>query len=448
MATQHKNRLRQAPVPGGVHQGARAAGRYYNLEPSLISKWVAQRVVDLAGPSKPGVPLLIDDASLRRRLATYTPDKDNQSRKGRSRTIPAMQAERATTGHSPAADAGGGVASPAARPAAPGRRSEELVLLNTREWLDRFYGYQSRVSPKTKVHYDATLGRFAQRFANLPMVGKDIMDYIGGLANLNNGRALSDGTKGSHLKCIQTFYRWLGREHGYQIPDLTHSNLDDTRENAVPIWTDEIRQVLAQTRDHTEYTLILLLAQTGCRIGELCTIRPELLHDHWVEVWGKPTKNNKTGYRPLPIPDEAFKHLQREFATYGELVMSNQITGNRRLAQAPEPVDLRRGIDWRDPKTYKVQPGPWAIDAVKGQIERLLKRTGVYRVGKGAHAFRRAYEQPFLEAGGDLLTCRRILGHFNKSDMDQLYFHAQTEKLVEAARKYAPRAFLNEVEVS
>ena len=457
MATLHKTRIRQAPKPGGVHDGVRAAGRYYNLEPSLISKWIKAGEVDLvAAGIVDGAPLPIDDASLRKRIATYTPNKDNKSRRTRSRTIPEIQAARAvgaTNGHSRVAGPGVG-APPAvdARPATPAKFGGDLVLLNSSEWIAKFYDYQAKhhdrgeLNQGTERGYDATIGRFARRFPTLPMDRKTIMDYIDGLKNIQKGGPLSDGSKRGHVRRINTMYRWLGREYGYTIPDLTHTNLSDPRPNAVAIWTDEIRQVLDAVTDHTEYTLVLLLAQTGCRIGELCTIRPECLHPGWVDVCGKPTRNNLTGHRPLPIPEPAFGHLVRELKVYGELVMQTQTGGPRPLAQAPVPTDSRRPIDLRDPKTYRLQPHTWAVDAYKGQLNRLLVRAGVYRLGLGAHSFRRAYEGEFINNGGDSLLCRRIMGHFNKSDMDQLYLHRNIEQMVEYSAKYAPRGFLNQNE--
>ena len=213
MATQYKTRIRQAPVPGGVHKGVRAAGRYYNVDPTLISIWIKKGKVALAGPVEPGTPLPIDDASLRRRLQSYTPDKDNQARKRRSRTIPEMQAEARTNGlsnghqsngHTQAARADGASPLPN-RPAAPtpaaGRRTDAVVVLNAREWVDKFYTEQARslggeLNPKTKGSYDWTLDRFVSQFPTVPLERKTVLDYILGLTNLKKGGPLSNGAKG------------------------------------------------------------------------------------------------------------------------------------------------------------------------------------------------------------------------------------------------------------
>ena len=454
MATLYSTRIRQTPEPSGVIYGVRPAGRKYKVEPSLISKWIKNGEVALVGgPTTPGAPLAIDDSSLRKRLQFYTPDKDNKSRRRRSRTIPEMQAEaraearsNGVNGHS-----NNGVFSPGTvRPASLARpQSGEVVLLNTREWIDRFYVEQVRsfggdIRPKTKESYDWTFDRFMPRFATVPMERKVVLDYIHGLTNLHKGGPLSNAGKALALRVLTTFYGWLKREYSYEVPNLTHPNLSRIRPNAVAIWPDEIRAVLSMARNHSQYTVVLLLAQTAARIGELCTIRPECLHDHWVDVWGKPTRSNRTGYRKLPIPDEAYDHLLRELRTYKQLVWVDQFGVAVPLAGPLEPTDGGRAINMLNPDTFMVRPRDTAIKALQSKLRTLMRHAGVYEEGKLAHAFRRAYQAEFVKNGGAREWYRLIMGHFQVSNMDDLYTHARIEDIVEQARKYAPRRFLKE----
>ena len=143
-------------------------------------------------------------------------------------------------------------------------------------------------------------------------------------------------------------------------------------------------------------------------------------------------------------PDPAFGDLMREFKTYGELVTISQTTGQRPLALPPEPVNPRQGINWKDHKSFVVRPHPQGEDSVKYQVHALLEQAGVYRLGMGSHSFRRGFSEPFTDAGGSQQMCNLIMGHVNKSDMASLYFHSTIEQMVEAAQKYAPRAFLTD----
>ena len=458
MATLNSTRIRQAPESSGVIYGVRSAGRKYKVDPGLISRWIKSGEVALVGgPTVPGAPLAIDDGSLRKRLQFYTPDKDNKSRRRRSRTIPEMQAEaraeartNGVNGHSHVVGADGFRSPSAVRPAALARpQSGNVVLLNTREWTGRFYVEQERehrggISIRTKENYDWTFGRFAARFPTVPMDRKPVLEYLHGLINVRTGKPLADGTKGLAHQVLTTFYKWLKREYGYDIPDLTHTSLGQKRETALAIWPKEIWATISMARNHSEKTLILLLAQTAARIGELCTIRPECLHDHWVEVWGKPTNSNPTGYRKLPIPDEAYDHLQRELKTYKQLVLVDQHGVAKPLAGPLEQAAPPRAIDMRTPATYRVRPRDGAVDVVQWMLRNLMEAAGVYERGRLAHAFRRAYQAEFVKNGGSREYYRLIMGHFNKADMDDLYTHDTIEEIVEQARKYAPRRFLQE----
>ena len=469
MATQFKTRVREAPEAEGVISLRKAAQKYakYGVARSTIQDWVKNREVVVAKAAAfTGDTVLLDEVSLRKRISVHTPHRDNAGRK-RSRTIPQMQEEAqavaqaevlangASNGQSPAASKAGGVSARPATPApAAGRRTDEVVLLNTREWVGRFYSEQARsfggeLNYETKDSYDWTFDRFASRYPTLPMDRKTVLDYIHGLTNLQKGGPLSNGAKALAHRVLTTFYRWLGREYNYTTPDLTHVNLPRKRERALPIWPADIRSVLSVCREHSEKTIVLLLAQTAARIGELCTFRPEFLHDHWIEVWGKPTGANPTGYRQLPLPDAAYDHLVSEFGIHKKLVWVDNNSVAKPLAGPIEPAIPGRAIDMRDPDSYRVRPATTgvnktAVKMLQTVLRRLMKDAGVYQLGMGAHSFRRGYQAQFVKNGGDREFYRLIMGHFQVSNMDDLYTHAPIEDIVEQARKYAPRSFLDE----
>jgi len=479
MATQTKIRIREALEPGGIISLNQLAAKLhkYGVSKSNLSRWASQgKFPVVKEPAYAGDNRLFDEKAARRYIEqNYTPRKDNQARRARGKTIPQMQAERAASapaapihppqGKDSAGLAGvpspeartGGVTQRAAGPAssapAPARQQTDVVLLNTREWVDRYYAEQARsmdgeLRHETKDSYDWVFGRFAQRFTSVPMDPrrdrKTVLDYIHNLTNLVKGGPLSGGAKMLVHRQLSAFYNWLSREYGYVTPNLTHHGITSRRENAVAIRPEEIREVLSVARNHSEYTLVLLLAQTAARIGELCTMRPECLHDHWVEVWGKPTRANPTGYRQVPIPDEAYDHLRREFKVYGELVWIDSHGVRKALAGPLQPANTRRAINMQDSDTYRVEPKPTGVKSLQAMLRRLMKDAGVYEEGKLAHSFRRAYQAEFVKNGGAREFYRLIMGHFEKNNMDDLYTHTDIATIVEQARKYAPRSFLGE----
>jgi len=492
MATLNAQRIREPAEASGTIGVRAGANKYakYGATRSSISEWVKAGDVLVARPAAfPGDTVLLDEASLRRRIAMHSPHRDNASRKPqRSRTIPEerldAQAQRVAgaNGHAPATGALTAPAHTLRQPVASRPKPVSASIsgaklyavpvgtlagalpegvkpqLETAPWLKAYYGAKlKRLAPKTQENYDLVFDRFKKTFLTIPLDRRVALDYIEKLKDKHTLGPMSDSGKGLHLQTIITFYKWLRREYGYNTPDLTGANLVDKRGNALTIYPHEIRATLKQVRNRTEADLVIVVAQTGIRIGELCTIRPEFVHDHWMELWGKPTRVNKTGYRQVPVPDEAYRRLLIHWKYNRELVWQDSYGINHPLAGPVERADpeSRRAINLEEPrslasapKTFRVQPASGAEGLVKYWVHQRLVEAGVYEPGKGMHSFRRAYTDEALKnaegVDGAKLMIDRILGHFDKKDMSSLYHHTTIERLVAWAERYAPRAFLGE----
>ena len=487
MATLHSIRIREDAELNGVISLGMAARKYarYGVTKSDLSRWAKNGKIAVAKwPAFPGDTILLDEGSLRKHIQKhYAPESDNRGRRTRtrSRTIPEMQAETgvlpvgSSNGHSHAAGMGGrvvpGVGVPSV-PVAPGMIGPDLAdsvghipLLDTKEYVEKFYEFQTKkigvsidhkpkeIKAKTKHNYDWAFSRFIPVFPTLPLeVGdrvprarKAILKFLDNLLDARTGRPMNEHSKINLIGTVKAFYSWLSLEYGYHVPKLQGTGMKKERgQFAVPIYYDEIREVLKKgVRNHAENTFILLLAQTGARLGELCTIRPEFVGDHSVTVWGKGTGANKAGHRPLAIPDEAFKALKIHLKTYGELVWVDTRGRAKPLAgpveaAGPWPIDLR------DKDTYIVRPAPGMVDAMGATIRRIVRHAGVYQPGKVAHSFRRGFQAEYINNGGERTFMRQIMGHFSVGDMDDLYTHATVAQIVSNARKYAPRRFLQD----
>ena len=441
-------RPRIAKALPGVRWSRRETARQLGVDESVIRDQIrtGKILADAAG---------VDALSAYEWYKTYEPHKDNAARRVKARTIPQMQANG--NGNGRLALQGHTLLEKGSTPIKRGSTSTEkgsVPVLNTREWVEKFYLDQARamggaIRPQTKKSYDWTFGietelnaghmeilkvlplRFVALFETVPLDRRIVMEYLHGLTNigrLNNGKrramygeSLSAGAKALAHRCLATFYAWLGREHGYeeQVPDLTHTNLPAAAKGGLAFTQDEIRAMLALTREHSEYTIILTFAQVACREGELCSLELSRLHAHeggggWTTAFGKPTRANLTGERVLYIPQESFEALTKHLRLFK--VMSLQ---GRRLNDGSGEIRLRDFV-----RTLAIQ-------------------AGVYSPGKNTHAFRRAYEAEFLRNGGSELVMDELLGH-HKVGMKSLYFNMPRDDALEAAIRYAPRRFLQQ----
>lgn len=454
------------PAPGTVW-GVREAARLLTVDASVIRYQLAKGKIARLGDG-------VDARSAWDWVSDYEPHKDNAQRRVRGHTL-SLQAStgpRQASGaaldvpsgapagqnHGQAAGSGllrGRALVAVGTPARVKAGASQLPVLDTREWVQKFYVHQTQLMggalhPKTKSKYDLTFGRFAAAFPIVPMdpiAGREILvAWIHGLRNSITGAPMADGSKATDKKVISTFYNWLRREHGMTGPSLEHTSLPGMPAGQGVVYMDEVPLVLAQTRDHTEYTLVLVFAQTGARLGELCSIRPECLQPYWVHTWDKRTLANLTGYRPLFLPDESYAAVQQEIKVYGELMLRG-----RPLAGLPVPVDDKgrplknpdsKRIRLDDPKTYRIDPMHGALDAVQYTIRRAMQRAGVYEKGKLVHAYRRAWKAEWAKNGGDGDYGEYVMGHFNKSSMASLYLRDKNDEIAAQVRKFAPRRFL------
>lgn len=164
----------------------------------------------------------------------------------------------------------------------------------------------------------------------------------------------------------RTYYRWRVRRYG--APDPTAVIAPPRVRPRLPLaldWptTQEVVRGAATRRDRV---LLLLLLDTGLRIGEVAGLRPEDLQQDGVGRWTLRVVG-KVGERQVPVSREVVQ----------------QLTGLL----------------------------PWSVTlwGVKRAIIRCMRRAGVTR--GSCHALRHTFAKHYLVRGGDLFSLQAILGH-------------------------------------
>lgn len=459
-------RPRIAKPEPGTRWSQRETARLLNVPVSVIHYQITKGkiIADAAG---------VDALSAYEWSKTYEPHKDNAARRVKVRNIPQMQAAAAAQARlpSPVGQANGnGNGATQTRPVyrTNGKQqADQLPQLDTREWVnlfmeDRFQRLAAinpltgvkEMNPGTTEPYWRVFKPFILRFPTVPLDRiqgrEEIVKWIHGLKHQKTGAPQADGSKAAARKKIAAFYNWLEDEKSIKGPSLKKTTLPGSPAGEGVVYADESRKLLKTARDHSELTLFILEAQTGARIGEILTIRPECVVHlggyGWVHTWDKRTSINKTGYRPLCLPSESYEALMKEFAVHGEFMLpryghAGNVVGLKALA-GPLVAEPGKRIRMDDPKTFRVMQLEDSYGFVQHRLQDRMREAGIYEPGKLTHAFRRAYQSDFVDNGGDKLFMRLIMGHLSKSNMDDLYFRAKINKAAEVANKYAPREFL------
>ena len=221
--------------------------------------------------------------------------------------------------------------------------------------------------------------------------------------------ALDDRSQGAYsrkqqLAAIRRFLRWTG------TGDPTEAWPDITARAEVPrVFSDsEIDTVVSTAKTNRDRLLVLVLLDTGIRVGEMSGMRPSDLEGRWLRVDGK------TGPRRVPISEWVAMDLME-------------------LADGHAVFWQARG-----------RPGvPMPTESLKKTIVRILKNAGITGRRVGAHTFRHSMATRFVEDGGDVAALQQILGHASITQTMQYVSLAGNHSLKEhaehsPARRFAP----------
>lgn len=290
-------------------------------------------------------------------------------------------------------------------------------------------------SPKTIAWYRQKLYYFVAFMNNrglttIEQIGRDdVRSFLHHLqsevrADSNNPRkpsredGLSPFTVAGYMRSLRAFFNWAVEEgiledspiRGLRLPQVPQLTMRYFSE-------DEMRRILnANTRKTSigfrNYTILLMLFDTGIRASELASLQMKDLHlaEGYIKVWGKGARE-----RIVPIGYNCRRTLSRYIRKY-----------------RPEPADpfinsvflTRDGRPLRPDYVYKI-------------VRQACEKAGIKGRRLGPHTCRHSFARLFLLHGGDLLTLQRILGH-SSLDMVSNYINLNTKALVQQHRRFNP----------
>lgn len=231
-------------------------------------------------------------------------------------------------------------------------------------------------------------------------------------------RRLSPCTVQGYVATLRAFFNWGVREGLIAQTPMAQVKTPKVPRLVMPSFTkEEVRRLLALAKGkgpigQRNYTMILMLLDTGIRVGELTGLQVQDLYlaEGYFKVFGKGNKE-----RMVPMGRACCLTVSRYVHKYRP---------EPALASIDNVFLTRDGRPMKTGYVYKI-------------VAEACERAGIQGKRKGPHTCRHTFARHFLMNGGDLLTLQRILGH-SSLEVVKLYVDLDTTDLLSQQRKYSP----------
>ena len=232
------------------------------------------------------------------------------------------------------------------------------------------------VSPRTLEYYRERLSKFIANVDYTKASRQDIEQYLNSIPPNQYGLA----TRHASYRTIKTFYRWLDREYGFYNPVIGISAPILGKPILPSLTRDQVLKLIEQASTIRDKAIIAFFTESGLRLSELVSIRPENIN------W------------ELRIVRIVGKGRKEAYAPFGELTEQY----------------LKSWI-----KAYRPDGSLWGLRqwGVASMLRRLEGDTGI---SCNPHTFRRTFACLLRKSGLGILTIKD-LGRWESLEMVQRY---------------------------
>lgn len=260
----------------------------------------------------------------------------------------------------------------------------------------------------------ATIRRYTDELARLPDCELPPDPQV--LRELLASPKYSRASRQGWYRTWKQFFSWLWLEHQVATPMVRIKAPRGERIVQLPFSHDELRSLFSACLNDTERALMLFLLDTGCRRGEVASLRSHGIWSDGRHWWA--AVSGKTGPKAVPISEITARYLRR--ITRGDAVWSTW---------------------WGK---------PLSVDGLKTTWRRLVARAGIrtedrsswapgIRRQRGLHAMRRTAAREHWRRGMDLRLVQLLLDH-SKIASTQAYLWVGSEDLAAAHERTSPVA--------
>jgi len=227
-------------------------------------------------------------------------------------------------------------------------------------------------------------------------------------------KGLKYSSAANTLRGVKAFANFLERTGVIETHGFHEFVIGESKADPIQTFSEaQIARLLAQPNPEfftgvRDYTIILLLLETGVRLRELCDLRLSDvdLDDRLLRVLGK-----NQSFRYVPYQAH-FANVLRQYLKV-------------------------RGDSETDALFITVDDDPIKGRTVQDALKKYAKAANISGVRVSPHTFRHTFAKMYVQNGGDPFSLQKILGH-STMDMVRKYVNMFGSELDEAHRKFSP----------
>lgn len=253
-----------------------------------------------------------------------------------------------------------------------------------------------RNSTSTIEYYKISLDKFSEFVGNIDIDELNIELYKAYTLHLLNDTDLKSTSVHTYLRAVKAFYNFLINEELIFDCSRKLKLIKQDKKVIVPLSDTEIKQLLScfgsDVLDIRNKCIVVLMLDSGLRLGEVVRLRINDVYDNFLIVNGKGSKQ-----RVVPLGETC------------RSLLTQYIDNFRLSACSSAPLFVS-----------KYEDKPLTVNAVHCFFDDLKLKTGINRLYP--HLLRHTFATLYIIDGGNLETLRCILGHSTIS-ITQIYLH-------------------------
>jgi integrase/recombinase XerD len=228
--------------------------------------------------------------------------------------------------------------------------------------------------------------------------------------------AITPLTLHGYVRAFKAFFAWCYQEEiltkdpsvRIERPKVPHYLIPSFKAEHLAAMFDacDLRTALG----FRDYTLLLVLLDTGIRLGELCGLKIADVHDTYLVVFGKGGKQREVGIGPTTA-NAIWKYINKF---------------RKAKDEDEEHVFLGRwGEPFRPLGVYEV-------------FRMFKQKAGIEGVRCSPHTLRHTMARMWLENGGEVFNLSRVLGHTSVTITQEYLKEFQSRQAREEQAQYSP----------